>query len=156
MNVSDFSRYALGICAAIFMLAGCGGSQSPIGAPGTIPQSMTTTHVMPQRVEPAFLRRPLASVYKVLYNFGSSSGDGIDPNAALKYVRGAFYGTTFSGGEYGSGGTVFSITTSGTEKVLHSFGKGSDGARPNAGLIDVKGTLYGTTPEGGAHGGSYG
>jgi hypothetical protein len=29
-----FSHYALGICAAVGILAGCGGSQAPVGAPG--------------------------------------------------------------------------------------------------------------------------
>ena len=48
-------------------------------------------------------------------------------------------------------GTVFSITTAGKEKVLHSFGGGTDGVGPFAGLIDVKGTLYGTTEQGGAY-----
>lgn len=52
---------------------------------------------------------------------------------------------------YGDG-TVFSISRSGTEKVLHSFGSGSDGKPPTAGLIDVNGTLYGTTFVGGTHG----
>ena len=36
--------------------------------------------------------------------------------------------------------------------MLHSFGKGTDGRYPDAGLIDVSGTLYGTTEEGGAYG----
>jgi uncharacterized repeat protein (TIGR03803 family) len=49
-------------------------------------------------------------------------------------------------------GTVFSITTSGTEKVLHSFDYSqTDGHRPEASLIDVKGVLYGTTLQGGAY-----
>jgi hypothetical protein len=34
MKIRDFSRSALGICTAGTMLAGCGGSQPPIGAPG--------------------------------------------------------------------------------------------------------------------------
>ena len=37
------------------------------------------------------------------------------------------------------------------ESVLHSFGGSGDGANPYAGLIDVGGTLYGTTLSGGAH-----
>lgn len=41
---------------------------------------------------------------------------------------------------------------SGTETVLNTFGSGSDGAGPQAGLINVKGTLYGTTQAGGANG----
>jgi hypothetical protein len=43
---------------------------------------------------------------------------------------------------------VFGVSTSGAEQVLHSFG-GSDGADPEADLIDVNGTLYGTTYYGG-------
>ncbi|MGC1760699.1 MAG: choice-of-anchor tandem repeat GloVer-containing protein, partial [Candidatus Cybelea sp.] len=58
------------------------------------------------------------------------------------------YGITSSGGEY-AGGTVFSLTQSGTEQVLHSFGHGKDGSDPVAALIDVNGTLYGTTESGG-------
>ena len=46
-------------------------------------------------------------------------------------------------------GTVFSVTPSGQEKVLHAFAGASDGANPNAALIDVNGTLYGTTVHGG-------
>ena len=36
--------------------------------------------------------------------------------------------------------------------TFHSFGSGSDGASPFAPLLDVRGTLYGTTPAGGAYG----
>ena len=37
------------------------------------------------------------------------------------------------------------MSTSGKEKILYSFTGGSDGAFPDAGLIDVKGLLYGMT-----------
>jgi hypothetical protein len=38
------------------------------------------------------------------------------------------------------------------EKVLHSFGRGTDGYLLNAGLIfDAAGNLYGTTVTGGIH-----
>ena len=40
----------------------------------------------------------------------------------------------------------------GTEKVLHSFGNAADGANPAAALIDLNGTLYGTTEDGGLNG----
>ena len=71
--------------------------------------------------------------------------------APLIEIKAMLYCTTSAGGAYG-GGTVFSITPSGTEKVLHSFGAKGDGAKPIAGLIDVDGTLYGTTEYGGTHG----
>jgi uncharacterized repeat protein (TIGR03803 family) len=66
-------------------------------------------------------------------------------------VGGTLYGTTAGGGAYEKG-TVFSMSPTGTEKVLHSFGYGSDGAAPLAGLVKVKGTLYGTTSAGGTYG----
>ena len=40
MSRSDLSRYVLAISAAGAMLAGCGGSQPPIGAPGAIRQGL--------------------------------------------------------------------------------------------------------------------
>lgn len=83
----------------------------------------------------------------VLYNF--KGPDGAHPQSGLILVRGTLYGTTFGGGSSGNG-TIYSITTSGTEAVLHSFGGVPDGAGPIAGrLINVNGTLYGTTYGGG-------
>jgi uncharacterized repeat protein (TIGR03803 family) len=93
---------------------------------------------------------------KVLHSFGAKK-DGAFPEAGLIEVNGTLYGTTSRGGEYDKqktpyeGGVVFSVTTGGTEKVLHNFGNRADGAAPEAGLIDVNGTLYGTTRYGGAY-----
>lgn len=53
------------------------------------------------------------------------------------------YGTTFMGGARNVG-SVFSVTKSGEEKVLHSFRAGS-GKNPVAGLFEAGGALYGTT-----------
>lgn len=36
--------------------------------------------------------------------------------------------------------------------VLHSLGKGQDGQFPEGDVIDVNGTLYGTTADGGVSG----
>lgn len=88
---------------------------------------------------------------KVLYSFAGGS-DGADPEAGLIDVKGTLYGTTYGGGAVcnGSGcGTVYAISTAGAERVLHSFAGGSDGMWPLAPLLDVKGTLYGTTTRGG-------
>jgi uncharacterized repeat protein (TIGR03803 family) len=86
----------------------------------------------------------------VLHRFASRSGDGANPAAVLIDVNGKLYGTTFDGGTHAYG-TVFAITPSGKETVLHSFGSSAgDGEEPEyAGLINVKGTLYGTTARGG-------
>jgi uncharacterized repeat protein (TIGR03803 family) len=91
-----------------------------------------------------------AGAESVLHSF--SGDDGAQPYARLTDVNGVLYGTTAFGGvggEYGPG-TVFKITTAGTEQVLHSFKGGSDGKIPTAGLINVNGMLYGTTSSGGA------
>ncbi len=100
---------------------------------------------------------------KVLYSFGSQSGDGKEPYAGVILDNaGNLYGTTSYGGTYACSnayvcGTVFELTAAGAEKVLHSFGnpygyygaKG-DGTDPLAGLIlDSAGNLYGTTAYGG-------
>jgi uncharacterized repeat protein (TIGR03803 family) len=86
----------------------------------------------------------------VLHSFRGRPGDGADPFAGLINVNGTLYGTTGEGGAYDAG-TVFSITTSGRETVLYSFKGGSaDGEIPEAGLLNVKGTLYGTTANGGS------
>ena len=44
------------------------------------------------------------------------------------------------------------IIDSGHAKLLYSFGNGTDGANPAAPLLEVNGTLYGTTTNGGAYG----
>jgi uncharacterized repeat protein (TIGR03803 family) len=90
-------------------------------------------------------------VFKVVYTF-TGSPDGSSPYAGLIKVNGKLYSTTTRGGRcfgtFGCG-TVYQISTSGAERVLHSFSYGSDGALPFAGLINVNGTLYGTTYYGG-------
>lgn len=87
----------------------------------------------------------------VLYRFtGAAYGDGAAPEAALTNVGGTLYGTTQIGGPQNIG-TVFKITTSGTETVLHSFTNTPDGAYPVGSLINVGGTLYGETAQGGAN-----
>jgi uncharacterized repeat protein (TIGR03803 family) len=100
-------------------------------------------------------RITVTGVEKVLYDFPGKP-DGSNPKAGLVNVGGVLYGTTYGGGAYTSSGftdgTVFSITPDGSEKVLHSFGSGTDGANPEASLIAVHGTLYGTTYAGGTYG----
>jgi uncharacterized repeat protein (TIGR03803 family) len=92
-----------------------------------------------------------------LYSF-TGGADGFEPVAGVvQDSKGNLYGTAGSGGDLscapgeGSGcGVVFKVSPNGKETVLYSFGGGSDGASPAAGLIwDGKGNLYGTTPYGG-------
>jgi len=96
---------------------------------------------------------------KVVYSFCSMTDcrDGESPYAGLIDVDGTLYGTTEGGGKYDSGlGTVFAIDpATGSETVVYSFCKQqscADGQNPYAGVIDVKGAMYGTTQKGGAYG----
>jgi uncharacterized repeat protein (TIGR03803 family) len=88
----------------------------------------------------------------ILHNFENNGTDGNFPVSGLvRDTKGNLYGTTASGGTYDLG-TVFELTPSGTETILHSFGQGKDGTNPRAGLIlDTKGNLYGTTANGGTY-----
>jgi uncharacterized repeat protein (TIGR03803 family) len=65
---------------------------------------------------------------------------------------GAISGTTLYGTD--TGGRLFSLTTSGTMTVLHTFSGGSDGGPANQRLaLGPNGALFGTSHDGGAHGG---
>ena len=93
-----------------------------------------------------------ASTFTLLYSFTGTSG--AYPLAGLVIdSTGNVYGTTSEGGAYGEG-TVFKVSASGTETVLHSFKGGfSDGQFPIASLVrDAAGVLYGTTTRGGLYG----
>jgi uncharacterized repeat protein (TIGR03803 family) len=109
------------------------------------------------------------SVYKlspegvetVLHSFGATSTDGTYPQAGLVMDKsGNLYGTTYNGGEYGYSrfsygyGTIFKISTDGTETILYNFGATkASGTVPIAGLVmDSKGNLYGTNAGGGKYG----
>jgi uncharacterized repeat protein (TIGR03803 family) len=87
----------------------------------------------------------------VVHSFGKGE-DGNEPECVLiADAKGNLYGTTGVGGRYGFG-TVFRISASGRETVLHHF-TGADGAVPAAGLIrDAQGNLFGTTVSGGKNG----
>jgi uncharacterized repeat protein (TIGR03803 family) len=86
----------------------------------------------------------------ILHNFGNGI-DGSEPIGGLTLdADGNLYGTTSSGGKYGSG-TVFELVPNAdgsfSEKLLHSFkSDGSEGQFPQAGVIfDSMGNIYGTT-----------
>ncbi len=107
----------------------------------------------------------------LLYSFPTSK-QGYVPNGNLVFdSAGHLYGATVFGGGKGTTcdpfyqycGAVFKLSppkTNGskwTEKVLHAFASGTDGASPNGGLVlDSKGNIYGTTFGGGNENGQCG
>lgn len=107
---------------------------------------------------------PCGAIYKIsptgqqttLYEF-EGRPDGRYPVGLTIDAHGTLYGTTMEGGtstfQYcGDGcGTVFKLTTSGKETVIHSFdAPPGDGIVPESGVIVYpNGVLYGTTTMGG-------
>ncbi len=90
-----------------------------------------------------------------IYNFANTP-DGANPYTGLVLgTNGKFYGTTAEGGTSGMG-TVFTVTTTGTVTILHSF-SGMDGEIPYGALVQgADGNFYGTTQAGGTSGPGYG
>ncbi len=87
--------------------------------------------------------------FDILYDFDTQGG-GIGPKATPIYSHGYLYGTTEGGGANGEG-TVYQFDPSTkSETTLHSFVQFNiDGVTPSDGVIDVNGTLYGETWDGG-------
>src|SRR5262249_28306307 len=99
----------------------------------------------------------LAGAFAVLHGFVGSP-DGAQPYGGLIQLSdGNFYGTTSHGGSIPGGGgnygTLFSISTDGTEQVLFNFSGSSSnptGIGPLASLTNGgNGVIYGTTEGGG-------
>lgn len=134
-------RYALAV-AALVMLAACGRSVEPIGGSDAMPLSNT--------------RSALTSRYELLYSFKGGT-DGEYPRGGLVRVGSLLYGTTTGSGcgsncPPGAAGTVYDMNTSGSEHVVYSFKGVPDAYNPTASLLDLNGTLYGTTQVGGEYG----
>lgn len=88
-----------------------------------------------------------------VYTFNSTgSTDGVNPTAGLVLAGKMLYGTTYAGGT-SDDGTVFAVNTNGgSYSILYNFGGEFIGANPEAGLVLIGGTLYGTTFIGGSQG----
>lgn len=95
--------------------------------------------------------------FRTLHDFHGGR-DGATPLSSPIEANGILYGTTSAGGNRGcvsiyyagknDCGTVYSVTLSGEEHVLHAFAGGTRGKRdgfvPWGGLLYYNGTLYGT------------
>ena len=134
-------RSALCVGAAIVILAGCGGvSGTPMSpSPAGPSMALRMTTLERSHVRPA---------YGVIYSFkGFPKNDGGNPYSGLTNVNGTLYGTTEIGGTKNVG-TVFAISTAGSETVLGSFAGSRGGADPKADLAYISGKFYGTTTGG--------
>ena len=87
-------------------------------------------------------------VLTVLHTFNGADGSG-HKSALIEGRDGNFYGTTYNGGG-SNDGTVFRMTPTGTVRTLHSFAGGTEGAYPDAALVQGgDGNFYGVTAQGG-------
>lgn len=90
---------------------------------------------------------------RILHRF-TGGRDGENPVGGLVRIGSTYYSVTQYGGMTTSlcsagCGTVFAITTSGSERIIYRFKGGSDGALPVGSLYMLDGNLYGTTQYGG-------
>jgi uncharacterized repeat protein (TIGR03803 family) len=113
----------------------------------------TTMGGGPNKYGTVFMLAPNGTL-TVLYSF-LAKPDGHSPiGSMVRDAQGNLYGATLDGGAYGFG-TVFQVTPSGVETVLHSFSGSGDGYFPFDGLVrDAQGNLYGTTSGSGCTGDS--
>ena len=84
--------------------------------------------------------------------------DGYEPRSrVILDSRGVLYGTTFTGGAFGAGGVVYSLSRGSAagwnEILLHSLGGDADGKNTYGDLApDSHGNFFGVTEYGGAYG----
>jgi uncharacterized repeat protein (TIGR03803 family) len=87
-----------------------------------------------------------------LHSFTGTNDGGHPRGGLVQGSDGNLYGTTYSGGPFNDG-ILFRITTNGALTTLHSFTGATDGANPQAGLVQGSdGSFYGTTANGGQSG----
>ncbi len=126
----------------ISLLVACGGPRNDL--PSTVPMSGAALKTAP---------RPFTQE-STIYEF-KGAPDGADPYAGLLAgSNGEFFGTTNGGGAKSPSGildgTVFEVSSTGTERVLYSFQGGNDGAGTQAGVTaGQNGVLLGVTGYGG-------
>ncbi len=115
-------------------------------APGTTGLLMLGLLVIPAVIAPPLAQ---AQTYSKLHAFNGTMG-ALPDGALAQDAAGNLYGTTAYGGAFGQG-TIFKLDTNKQLTVLYNFTGQADGGQPYSGLvIGPDGTLYGTTPYGGA------
>lgn len=119
--------------AALFAMLAPLVACSPISRQGALPS------------EAVSLARPVRNTSVCDARFSFNGTNGANPTAGLVASGGLLYGTT-SGGGHGDG-TLFRMTPSGQETLVHSFYQ--EGDQPDAPVTPVRKNLYGTTGYGG-------
>jgi uncharacterized repeat protein (TIGR03803 family) len=96
---------------------------------------------------------PSFNTKTTLYQFLGGTDGAYPVGPLLRDGQGNLYGTTYQGGGTGCGGygcgTVFKLSSTGVETLLHRFTGQPDGGQPQGGLTLSQGLLYGVTTIGG-------
>lgn len=114
-----------------------------------------TTGQNPKNNFGTVFRLTTSGVKTILHTFDGTDGSG--PQAGvLSELNGVLYGVTTEGGSTactGGCGVVYKLFPNGqggyAEQVIYAFQGGSDGFDPISPLVMYKGSLYGTTAQGG-------
>lgn len=143
MSISTLSGRGVPALALIAGLSACTG-QTATGAfvPAAAAQARPPVAAAPAQPDAAAVR----AGYKLIYSF-KGNPDGEYASGSLAVLEGALFGATDYGGT--GNGTLFDVSTSGTEHVIRKF-SGANGTEPVGGPLNAAGLLYGTTYAGGA------
>jgi uncharacterized repeat protein (TIGR03803 family) len=120
----------LGCALLASFVSGCGGTLMPAS-----PGAPTLGAMVDAR----------SGHFRLLHAFGNAS-DGSNPAGELTQLNGLLYGGSGGGGSHGYG-TIYSLSVTGKERVLHSF-SGADGYGSWGTLLSYGGVLYGTGADG--------
>ena len=145
MRTLDSDRYGFGICVAVVMLSGCGGSP-PIGAPGTMPQSAAiAAHA--DFGESWML--PEAKSEDLLYISNDKAFSGFGDILVFSYPEGQLVGTLTKGIDEPAGlcvdksGDIWIVNFGPSEIVEYAHG----GTSPIATLSDPDSGLNGCSAD---------
>ena len=136
MRRLDFGRMALCSCVAAAMLTGCGGSQTPIGAPGATPQSQTSAIGIHAKRGGSWML-PEAKKHDLLYLASPDLGEVFVYTYPEGKLTGMLTGLFGPAGEcVDAQGDVFitSRTSGSTSGIIYEYARG--GTNPIATLDD--------------------
>jgi hypothetical protein len=168
VKFSDLGTYALSSCASVAFLAGCGGSQYAIGAPGPVPR---TSAVAAPAVHGKSWMMPEAKSEDLLY--ADVSSENADILYVFSYPKGKLVGTLYeSGAQYQQGlcsdsrghvfvttlssdvfgGNIYEYAHAGTKPIETLYEQGlwpwGCSVDPSTGNLAVSSINYDTLPSG--------
>jgi uncharacterized repeat protein (TIGR03803 family) len=164
-GVAEFGGVSSCLCGVIFKMTKSG-TETVLhsftgGADGAYPQSLirdsagnlygVTAAAGSNLGAGTVFKLDTAGVFTMLYTFTGGADGGVPRGRLIRdNTKGTLRGATAAGGDSSCNcGVVFELDSSGHETVIHKFLGHHGGATPSVGLLDVAGTLYGTTIEGG-------